>query len=231
MSEPAGASEPWDVERHLGSAVAFHSRSLVDPVRRSIWWFTIEGPALVLGSTQPDTVVDRRAATAAGVDVVRRRSGGGAVLLVPGATTWVDVVIPSADPLWQSDVGRAFDWLGESWAATLTSLGVASCEVHRGPPLRTWWSDLVCFAGVGRGEIVADGHKILGISQRRSRGGARFQCALSHRWDAPALLQLLALDREQRERAAGELPEVAAGVLGALPPAELERAFLRELPH
>ena len=109
-------------------------------------------PALVLGSTQPDAVVDHEAAAARGVDVVRRRSGGGAVLVEPGGVVWVDVVIPPDDALWDEDVGRAAHWVGDAWAAALASAGVDGAAVHRGGLVTTAWSRLVCFAGVGAGE-------------------------------------------------------------------------------
>ena len=164
------AGEPaWLVEHHEGSAARFHERALPDPVSRSVWWFAVNRPALVLGSAQPADVVDEAAVAQAGLDVVRRHSGGGAVLLVPGQVTWVDVIIPAHDPLWCDDVGRAFDWLGDVWAAALSTLGVEDPRPHRGPMRRTAWSDLVCFAGVGRGEVIVAGRKVLGISQRRTR--------------------------------------------------------------
>ena len=53
------------------------------------------------------------------------------------------------------------------------------------------WSETVCFAGVGPGEIVSGARKVLGISQRRTRDIARFQCALYRHWDAEALVSLL----------------------------------------
>ncbi len=57
----------------------------------------------------------------------------------------------------------------------------------RGP-----WSDRVCFAGVGPGEVLYDGTKLVGVSQRRTRSGARFQCVLLHRWRPERLIGLLA---------------------------------------
>ena len=54
-----------------------------------------------------DGEVDHRVAGALGVEVVRRRSGGGAVLLLPGEFVWLDLVIPAGDPLWLDDVGQA----------------------------------------------------------------------------------------------------------------------------
>jgi lipoate-protein ligase A len=213
----------WAVVRHLEPAGAFHARTLPEPVTRQVWVCEPTAPALVLGSAQPEDVVDRDACARAGIDVVRRRSGGGAVLVEPGALLWVDVVIPSDDALWQVDVGRAFEWLGEAWAAALSELG-RPVQVHRGALWHTPWSGLVCFAGLGPGELTdGTGAKVLGISQRRSRSGARFQCAALGRWEPEALLGLLALGPEDRRRAEEALGPVAAGagvdldaLLGAL---------------
>ena len=77
------------------------------------------GPAVVLGSTQRTDGRRRRAPTAAGLDVVRRRSGGGAVLVAPDDPVWIDVWVPAGDPLWTADVTRAFAWLGTAWAGAL----------------------------------------------------------------------------------------------------------------
>jgi lipoate-protein ligase A len=185
-------------------------------------------PALVLGSAQRDDVVDRDACARAGVEVVRRRSGGGAVLVVPGDLLWVDVVVPAGDSLWLVDVGRAFQWLGEVWRDALAELGVTTV-VHEGALLRPAWSDLVCFAGTGPGEVLdTTAAKVVGMSQRRTRDAARFQCAALARWDPVALLDLLALAPEDREEAARDLREAASGVDVALD--DLLQAFLTHLP-
>jgi lipoate-protein ligase A len=134
------------------------------------------------------------------------------VLVVPGELLWVDVLLPAGDPLWQADVGRAFHWLGDAWAAALDDLGVA-VTVHRAGLQRSRWSDLVCFAGLGRGELVdPSGAKVVGISQRRTRTAARFQCAALGRWDASALLDLLVLSPDEQRDASEALAGAAAGV-------------------
>ena len=56
--------------------------------------------------------------------------------------------------------------------------------------VRTTWSDHVCFAGIGGGEVIRDGRKVVGISQRRTRAGARFQCALYRHWRPEAHVPL-----------------------------------------
>lgn len=221
----------WAVEHRKGGAAHFHALPLPNPVRRSVWWFAIDQAALVLGSAQREDVVDAAAAARAGVEVVRRRSGGGAVLLVPGEVTWVDVIIPADDPLWRDDVGRAFDWLGEAWVAALSTLGVEDPRAHRAPMVRTHWSDLMCFAGLGRGEVTVAGRKVVGISQRRTRDGARFQCAVLHRWNPSALLDVLALSPADHRRAETDLRAAAAGVEMSSDGADrFEAAFTGQLP-
>ena len=137
-----------------------------------------------------------RRAARAGVEVVRRRSGGGAVLVDPDDPVWIDLVVPAGDRLWVDDVGRATWWVGEAWCRALGALGVdpACLALHRGPLERTAWSDRVCFAALGAGEVTAGGRKVVGISQRRTRRGARFQCAALLRWAPDRLVDLLALD-------------------------------------
>jgi ethanolamine utilization microcompartment shell protein EutS len=56
------------------------------------------------------------------------------------------------------------------------------------------------------------GPKVVGLSQRRTRLGARFQCAVVGEWDAVGILGLLALSPHEREEAALELADDAAGV-------------------
>jgi lipoate---protein ligase len=219
---PAGG---WRIERVEGSAGELHDR---DPTGgREVWVHQPSRPAVVLGSTQPDAVVDRAAVAAAGIEVVRRRSGGGAVLVEPGGVVWVDVVIPPGDPLWDDDVARAAHWVGGVWADALRSVGVGEPEVYRGPLVTTPWSSLVCFAGVGAGEVLVLGAKVVGLAQRRTRAGARFQTAAMLRWEPDRLVALLALDPRERTAAEAEVRGRAA----ALPVAadRLVEAFLRAL--
>jgi len=217
----------WAVERHHESPATFHARE-PEPARRAVWICEPSGPALVLGSTQRTSVVDADACQRAGVPVVRRRSGGGAVLVQPGSPLWVDVVLPAGDPLWDRDVGQAFLWLGDVWLRALADVGV-SASVHRGALRRTRWSDLVCFAGLGPGELTTSGGaKVVGISQRRTREAARFQCAALLRWEPAALVALLALADATRAEAAAELASAATGV--AAEPDPLLDAFLQHLP-
>ncbi len=220
----------WEVEWARGTAAAFHGRDVQPGAGRQVWVQQVERPALVLGSTQPEDLVDRAAAERAGVEVVRRRSGGGAVLVEPGGTVWVDVVVPPGDPLWDDDVGRAAHWVGEAWAAALGRVGVADAVVHTGGLVTTPWSRQVCFAGMGPGEVTVAGRKVVGVAQRRTRHGARFQTAALLRWEPVGLVGLLALDPGERAAAVADLADRAAPVPGRVGEEALVRALLAVLP-
>ena len=80
----------------------------------------------------------------------------------------------------------------------LSICGIEPLVQHRSGLVRTPESDLVCFAGKGPGEVFlggdslgAVGPKVVGISQRRTREHARFQTAVSLRWEPQRLIDLL----------------------------------------
>jgi len=56
----------------------------------------------------------------------------------------------------------------------------------------TPWSSTVCFDGLGVGEVLLEGAKLVGISQRRTREAARLQCCWYSAYDPSALVSLLA---------------------------------------
>jgi len=177
---------------------------------------------LVLGSAQRDTDVDRRVADALGITVVKRRSGGGAVLLVPDEFVWLDLVIPACDSLWANDIGHAMEWVGELWRRALGELGATS-KVARTSGESTW-SRQVCFAGIGHGEVLQGNRKLVGVSQRRTRAAARFQSLCHLRWRPELVAALVAAPRPL----ASEL--VASVAIVAAPASAVREALLRHLP-
>jgi hypothetical protein len=58
----------------------------------------------------------------------------------------------------------------------------------------TRWSRLVCFDGLGGGEVTIGGAKAVGISQRRTRGWLRLQSSV-HLAPPDGLVSLLAPPR------------------------------------
>jgi len=223
----------WECEWPLGSVAERHLRDPGFDSRR-VLLHEVDRPTLVLGSAQRDGrwVPDEGRLQSAGCDLVRRRSGGGGVLLRPGHVFWADVLLPRGDVLWDDDVGRSGLWLGDVWSAVLGGLGLFA-EVHRGPLVRGDWSEVVCFAGLGPGEVSVNGRKVVGISQRRSRQGARFQCAALLEWRPQEMVDLFGL--KPADRASADLGERAVGLADLLAgdapsPEELAAAFVAALP-
>ncbi len=236
----------WAVERRVDTAALLHrpwpQAGSYD--HRVVGLCSVVGrSAVVLGSTQPTDVVDVGRAERHGVDVVRRSSGGGAVLVSPATQVWLDVWIPRADPLWDDDVISSAWWLGETWARALEGLGAPALAVHRGRVTRSDWSDLVCFAGVGPGEVTTGTAKVVGVAQRRTRHGARLHSMASLSWE-PARLVALLSHAEVRTLGADNhavLEDVSTGLRDLLPLhqrheggdriiATVERALVAALP-
>ncbi len=226
----AVAALPWVVERITADPIKTFSQ---DPLQgfvgasaaRLVRVRSVTRPAIVLGVAQRDEVIDREAAEANGIAVVRRRSGGGAVWLDASSVSWIDVLIGVNDPLWRVDVGEAFWWLGEVWANSLRTYDrTLDVAAYRGPLITNEWSKLVCYSGLGSGEVTIGGAKVVGISQKRTRDAALFQCGLLHGWDPSMLLHYCVLSDEDRTRAYEDLEDACATV----PPEAVDR-FLHAL--
>jgi lipoate-protein ligase A len=233
----SGSVAGWVVEHLSGSAEDLFlgpqsSATLLQltTVAPAIRVLHVDRPTLVLGSSQSDLVLN--SPRTADLNTVRRRSGGGAVWLDPAEQVWIDVVVPVGHDLWHTDVTGSFDWLGKVWARTILDLGVdaLSLTVHRGAMCKTAWSDLLCFAGVGPGEVFVRGRKLLGISQRRSRSAALFQCGLLLHWSID--LGLFAedaigdLDAEDVQLAGIGLDELVSPTITHV---DVERALMERL--
>lgn len=219
----------WSVARRLGDAATLHAFEPPPSGQPTLVVADLQRRALVLGSTQTIEVVDHDRAHAHEFDVVRRRSGGSTVLLVPGGHVWVDVWIPASDGLWADDVAAAAVPVGEAWALSLARFGWTGLTVHSAGAEAAPWSDLVCFAGRGPGEVItAEGRKLLGLSQRRTRDWMRMQCLVHRQWNAVEALAGLSLTPDERRTAEISLSEVVA-VIGELDEAALIDALLDTL--
>lgn len=218
---PSRPSTGWKLYNVKYTASEMHAKDL--QAERGIWNVTIPDNALVLGSSQNEDVVDLVACAQAKVDVVHRQTGGGAVYLATGEHLWVDVVVPRGDDLWSDDVVISSQWLGDAWSRVLASFGISGLSVHRRASEPATWSKLVCFAGVGSGEVLINDRKVVGISQRRTREAARFQCFIHRCWTPEKFVPLLAMPRPS----VAEIRDLVAVV--DYGPAQLLAALVAEL--
>jgi hypothetical protein len=95
---------------------------------------------------------------------------------------WIDVTIPRNDLLWTDDVSSSMLWLGDIFVRALSPWVEATC--FTGAFVAGEYGRDVCFASHSPGEVFVGENKLVGISQRRTRDGARFQCVLYRQWNS-----------------------------------------------
>jgi lipoate-protein ligase A len=137
------------------------------PVLRLYRW---QPATLTLGYAQKvDAGVDLAACRAAGLDVVRRPTGGRAVLHAVEVTY---AVIAKCAPPFGASVSTSYRLIAGILQATLKQLGLAAELVPgkgRGPQAKA-----VCFVAPAQHELLVAGCKVAGCAQKR-RGGAFLQ--------------------------------------------------------
>lgn len=207
-----------------GRVAEVHGEAFPDVIAREVWFVEPIDAAVVLGSTQPLASLDLGEVARRGLGVVRRRSGGGAVVVEPASSFWFDVWLPSGDPAFDHDIGRSADWLGDLVVDALATLGVDGVvvrarDVVRNTPARSW-ARLVCFGATAAGEVLVQGRKAVGISQRRTRAGARFQVVIPGAFDPGATAALFSLSPSARAELARHLSDGVTAVA-------IERPVLR----
>jgi lipoate-protein ligase A len=170
---------------------------------------------------------DAAAADASDLPRVRRRSGGGAVVVRPGAQLWLDLFIPTGHALAHHDTAKAALVVGQLWARALQPLLSEELTVHDGGMIETDWSRIDCFSGIGPGEVLLTGRKLVGVSQRRDRTGAWFFSMAHVRFDPTEHASITALPDGERARLESHL----AGSVVVLPIALdlAESALAREV--
>lgn len=162
---------PWNMacDEALLEAVG---RGEAPPTVRFYGW---DPPAVSLGRHQPDPEPSARAALAAsGIAWVRRSTGGRLVYHgAPDEELTYSVVAPLGEASLEGGLSLAYRRIHEALAVGLARLGIAAALVPPSPRraggLPPPGSRLACFAASVPHEIVADGRKLVGSAQRRSR--------------------------------------------------------------
>lgn len=225
MSADAPPSPPWRLlplevappSTLLGGGLALLDGRSEDPTA-VLRWYRSTRTAIITGRGQR---LPEGSGSTGQVEVIARHSGGGAVLMDPSLLS-LDVVLPAGHPLLAGDLGEVFTRVGAAWATALRGLGVADLTVHTGAGTarrrgteRERLLAAVCYATLGRGEVLAGGRKLVGLAQRRRRHGALVQCGLLRRWQPRPLLAALDADPDDEEIAAAAvgLEELGHGAL------------------
>jgi lipoate-protein ligase A len=184
-------------------------------------------PCLSLGRSQPAADADLPACRAAGVDLVRRPTGGRAILHTDELT--YSITLLSSDPRAAGGVVESYRRLSEGLLAGLRRLGIEAVQA-RGQ--RKPASDLtaICFDTPSDYEITAGGRKLIGSAQWRSRGRVLQHGALPLNGDLSRIVSYLSMpdaERETQRRALGASALTLEEALGrALPFAQVAQALV-----
>jgi len=139
------------------------------PTLRLYRW---SSPALSIGYAQDrDRDVDRDACRARGIDVIRRITGGRAVL--HDAEVTYSVSAPAGLPGFGTGLDEAYRRVAAGLIAGLRLLGLRTAAPAPRDPSRPR-RQAACFATTARHEIAVEGRKLVGSAQRRE-GGAFLQ--------------------------------------------------------
>ena len=134
------------------------------PTLRLYAW---EPPCLSLGRNQPAARVRQDELQRRGYDLVRRPTGGQAVLHIDELT--YSVVLPLSDPLARGGVLASCERLSQGLLQALHLLGVGEATALRREVSPSPFGT-VCFEVVAAFEVAVGGRKLIGSAQMRGRG-------------------------------------------------------------
>ena len=93
----------------------------------------------------------------------------------------------------------------------MSTRAATTATTSRSPRPSAALARLVCFADIGAGEVLSGGHKLVGLTQWRGRQGALVQGCVYRRFHPGPLLDVLAIDPDEREAMAAQLAPAACG--------------------
>ncbi len=182
-------------------------RGEVPPTLRLYAW---EPPCLSLGHAQPFSEVDIARLQARGWEVVRRPTGGRAILHADELT--YSVTAPQSEPRLRGNVIESYKRLAAALLEALRRLGLPAEALpqkevrnpHTAP-------EPICFEVPSHYEITVQGKKLIGSAQARKRGGVLQHGTLPLGGDLRRITQVLRFrDAAARARAAERLLQRAA---------------------
>lgn len=184
----------------------------VPPTLRLYAW----NPAcLSLGYAQPISDVDEKRLEEFGWDMVRRPTGGRAILHTDELT--YSVCGPEHEPVLSGDILSSYKRLSAAILAALEHIGVGvqALPQEKNPVSKT--PEPVCFEIPSNYEITANGKKLVGSAQARRQGGVLQHGTLPLYGDLARIVQVLRFPNPvSRAQAAERLLERATTIQTAL---------------
>jgi lipoate-protein ligase A len=192
ISEPAGGAMNMAIDEAIAEATV---QGHAPPTLRFYDW---QPPCLSLGRNQPLADVDVRRCTARGFDVVRRATGGRAILHVDETT--YSVAGPASEPTLRGGVLDVYHRLSEGLLQGLRNLGIEALSTSPETPGGSAPS-AACFDVPAAHELTAGGRKLMGSAQCRRAGYVLQHGSLPLRGDVARIVDGLRFNHERDREA------------------------------
>jgi lipoate-protein ligase A len=197
-------------------------------------WYVAAAPAVIVGlglRQRVEEVVDLARCAAAGVEVLVRRAGGGAVLVAPDNMLCGAICVPLPDSGLGNDLTESYRWLGEHFSAALAGAGVRHARRVEVAEARADVGMLksgddplsgrllaTCYGALSPHEVVAGSAKLVGLAQVRRRHAALFQFGVLVQDQSPLADYLRVPDAPSREALRSALRRRTVGLAQLLNP-------------
>jgi len=159
-------------------------------------FYTWQPPCLSVGYAQPLTqYIDLKACRAMGYDLVRRPTGGRAILHIDELT--YGVALSQEDPRVAGGVVSSYQRLSEGLLVGLRRLGTDATQAAG--PSRGSGRTAACFDLPSHSEITVGSKKLVGSAQVRRRGVVLQQGALPLWGDITRIVRVLRLSSEEHQ--------------------------------
>ncbi|MBN1317794.1 MAG: lipoate--protein ligase family protein [Anaerolineales bacterium] len=198
-----------------------HLQGLCPPTLRVYRW---SPPTCTLGYFQnPEAEIEQKRCDELGIDVVRRLTGGKAVLHHDELT--YSVVISPKEYNFPESLAGSYRLLNECLIAAFRLLGLEVClEAHEKEP-----SSAACFSSAGLADLTCQGRKICGSAQYRKDNVLLQHGSLPISFDAQLFFSILKFPstalRDQAQADYGQKAASLDEVLGKVGWQELKKAL------
>lgn len=192
------ASGAWNMAVDEAILLAVGRKEVLPTLRLYAW----DPPCLSLGYAQSYLDVDENALKKKAWDVVRRATGGKAILHTDEIT--YSVISPATDPRLEGDILTSYKRLSKALLASLEYLKLSVKALAKNKTDSAEEYDPVCFDVPSNYEITVEGKKLVGSAQARRKEGVLQHGSLPLFGDLSRITQVLVYKNESERKAAAK---------------------------
>ena len=176
----------------IDEAILAAQKMQPNPTLRFYDW---SSPAFSFGYFQDIALeVDVDACRAAGIELVKRMTGGGTV--VHGWELTYTLILPRGGT--EIGVSEAYQRIGESLVKAFQKLGVPA-QCYAACPDSSQAAPNICLTNPAEHDVMSDNKKLAGVSVRRNRDGILFQGYISLGMPPASILDRVSKDPEVQQ--------------------------------